>query len=71
MLVSVSATRLTQALLVKKALISGELAKDQVLICISFILLDQKVIGRRHWIMLVVLDLLDDAIEAVERLQVW
>ena len=68
--VSVSPTRLAQALLVKKAFISGELAKDQVLIRISLILLDQKVVGRRHWIMLIVLDLLNDAIEAFERLQI-
>ena len=38
--VSVGPTRFAQALLVKKPLVSSELAKDQVLICISLILFD-------------------------------
>ena len=70
MFVTVCPARLAQALLVQKALISGELAEDQVLICISLVLLDQEVVGRRHWIMLIVLDLFDDAVETIKRLKV-
>ena len=71
LLIGVGPPRLTQTLLVQKTLISRELAKDQVLVSVSLVLLNQKVIGRRHWVMLVIFDLLDDAIEAVKRLKIW
>ena len=71
LLVSIGPPRLTQTLLVQKPLISRKFAKDQVLISVSLVLLDQKIVSRCHRIMLIILDLLDYAIEAIKRLKVW
>jgi len=70
LLVSIGSAWLTQSLLVQKSLVSCEFAKDQVLISVSLILLNQKIVGRSHRIVLIILDLFDYSIEAIKRLQI-
>ena len=66
----ITASRLTQSLLLKQTFVSGELTKDQILICIPLILLDKQVVGGRHWIVLIVADLLDKTVEVVKELEI-
>lgn len=57
-------------MLLEESLVSRELSKHEVLISVSLVLLDQEVVSRRHRVMFVVLDLLNDFAEVFEELKV-
>ena len=55
----------TQTLLLLQSFVSCKLAKNQILIRISLVLLDEEVIGCSHGIVLIISDLLNDAFKAI------
>ena len=57
------------ALLLAKTLVPGEFAENEVLICVSFIFLDQEVISRCEGVVLIHLNLLLELLEPVEELE--
>lgn len=46
------------------ALVAREFPEDKILVCISFVLLDEQVIGCSYWVMFVVYNLCLDTVNA-------